>query len=80
MLSTASPYKFGRDVLQSVNGSAPADDFDCMEALHALTGVPVPENLASLKDLPVRFTRAIDTADGLRVIAERMEEISNAGH
>ena len=80
VLSTASPYKFGRDVLQSVNGSAPADDFDCMEALHALTGVPVPENLASLKDLPVRFTRAIDTADGLRVIAERMEEISNAGH
>ena len=78
VLSTASPYKFCHDVLKCISGEDVADDFDAMDRLHELTGVPVPKNLASLREMPVRFTRSIEIADGMHVIAKRMEEIGNA--
>ena len=60
VLSTASPYKFCRDVLCAVSGEAPEDGFEAMDRLHALTGVPVPPRLEKLRDMPVRFTDCVD--------------------
>jgi threonine synthase len=77
VLSTASPYKFSRDVLRCLNGEELTDDFKAMDRLHALSGLPVPQGLAELRDLPVRFTRSIEQKDGMHVIAERMKEIAN---
>ena len=59
VLSTASPFKFPRDVLQALGGEVPASDFDAMDALTAKTGCQAPEALARLKSLPVRFTETI---------------------
>ncbi len=78
VLSTASPYKFCKDVLSCVSEKKTDDDFEAMELLHEVTGVKIPENLANLKDLPIRFTRVIEKEDGMHVIRERMEELSNA--
>ena len=53
VLSTASPYKFPAAVLQALGHSADGDDFAAMDALNDLTAVPVPKNLAALREKPV---------------------------
>ena len=77
VLSTASPYKFCKDVYKAVSNNYIEDDFEAMDALHTYTQTSIPSNLACLKDLPVRFTRSIEKEDGMKVIAERMKEIGN---
>ena len=61
--STASPYKFAPAVLSALGEPVPADDFAALDKLHEVTKVPVPGNLAGLKDAPVRFTETVDPAD-----------------
>ncbi len=78
ILSTASPYKFCKDVLASIGIENSGDEFDAMDKLHEATGTPVPENLASLREKPVRFTRVIDISEGMHVIAARMRQIAQA--
>ena len=78
ILSTASPYKFCRDVLGSITGEKPDDDFEAMNQLAEISKVKVPENLASLRQLDIRFTRSIEKEDGMRVIADRMRQLSDA--
>ena len=63
VLSTASPFKFPRAVLEALGASVPESDFDAMAALTANTGEPAPESLQELNRLPVRFTEIIAPAD-----------------
>ena len=77
VLSTASPYKFCKDVLHCIDEESISDDFEAMDRLHEITGVKVPSNLSELKNLPVRFNRSIEIKDGMHVIAERMKEIGD---
>ena len=53
VLSTASPYKFPAAVLSAIGGDADGDEFDVMDRLHAMTGVPIPKALAALRQKPV---------------------------
>ena len=62
VLSTASPFKFPRDVLAALGLEVPASDFDAMDALTRATGSPAPAQLSGLKALPVRFDRTLDPA------------------
>lgn len=59
VLSTASPYKFPSDVLGALGEIVPEDEFEAMRALHEKTGAPVPQSLAQLRSLPVRFNAVI---------------------
>ncbi len=59
ILATASPFKFPDTVLYSLGAPVPDDPFARLDALSALTGIPVPPPLAGLKDRPVRFTDVI---------------------
>ena len=59
VLSTASPYKFPAAVLEALGADVPADEFAAMDRLHALTGVPVPQGLATLRQQPVRHRDVI---------------------
>ena len=77
VLSTASPYKFSRDVYRSLTGKDEADDYAAMRKLNEKTGVTIPYNLSSLHELPIRFDRVIDPKDGMKVIAAKMEELSH---
>ena len=63
VLSTASPFKFPRSVLQALGETAPVNDFAAMDQLQALTGCPAPASLAALRTKPERFTRQITPAD-----------------
>lgn len=60
VLSTASPYKFPRDVLAALGETAPESDFAAMAALNVKTGCPVPASLSVLNTLPVRFNIVIE--------------------
>ena len=66
LVSTASPYKFGRAVLGAIAGERAAeglDDFACCDALARATGTRVPESIAQLPRLPVRHTQVCQKDD-----------------
>ncbi len=55
--STASPYKFAKNVLGSIAPEAVSDDeFATVKELSKLTGTEVPKPLAELENAEVRFT------------------------
>ena len=60
VLSTASPYKFPAAVLEAIGGNLSGDEFDQMDRLQAITGVPAPQNLATLRGKEERHTGVID--------------------
>ena len=61
IVSTASPYKFSADVLAALTGdNAGGDPFAASEKLQEITGIPVPEQVKKLRDLPVRHTAECD--------------------
>ena len=63
VLSTASPFKFPRDVLTALGVEAPASDFAAMAALTAGTGAEAPASLRELDKLEVRFKTVLQPAD-----------------
>ena len=65
VLSTASPYKFPAAVLSAIGGDLTGDEFDQMERLCQITGVPTPKNLATLRGKEERHTGVIDKEDML---------------
>ncbi|MCR5229579.1 MAG: threonine synthase [Solobacterium sp.] len=77
VLSTASPFKFCRDVLSCISDDVPEDEFEAMKKLSEKTGLPVPSGLAELETLPVRFTGSIEVSEGIDAIAERMRQLSH---
>lgn len=65
LVSTASPYKFASDVVSSLTGEKPSDDFiACAQKLEALSGVPMPKQVRELTTLPVRHN-ALCPVDGM---------------
>ena len=60
VLSTASPYKFPAAVLEGLGEVPEEDEFAVMERLHQVTGINVPEDLASLRQAAVRHRDVID--------------------
>ncbi len=60
IVGTANPYKFAADVLNAVGGDNPDDAFTASEELEKRTGVPMPEQVRKLKELPVRHTAVCD--------------------
>ena len=60
IVGTANPYKFAADVLTAVGGERTEDAFAASEELGKRTGVPMPEQVRHLKDLPVRHTAVCD--------------------
>ena len=74
VLSTASPYKFPAAVLSALGQKAGEDEFAVMEELPARTGVPVPKNLAALREKPVRHKDVIGREDMLAYVLEKAGE------
>ena len=62
-VSTASPYKFARDVYKSLTGREPSGDLEALEELHALTDVDIPTPLMSILTKEIRHTSIIDACE-----------------
>ena len=60
VLSTASPYKFPVAVLTAIGGDTSGSEFDQMERLSQMSGVPIPKNLAGLQGKIERHTGVIE--------------------
>jgi threonine synthase len=59
--STASPYKFSASVLEAIEGAkSAADEYEQVAHLAEVSGLPIPQSLAALKDKPVRFSEVIE--------------------
>ncbi len=57
--STASPYKFNKDVLSALGEDTNADDFALLERLEAKSGMKIPAALSELKSKERRFEGVI---------------------
>ncbi len=71
VLSTASPYKFPAAVLEGMQNAQckmQNDEFALMEALLQMTGVPIPKNLANLRQKPERHTDVIEKNEMLEYV------------
>ena len=62
VLSTASPFKFPRSVLEALGHTAPENDFEAMQQLEQATGHTAPVSLSSLRQKAERFDAVIDPA------------------
>ena len=62
VLSTASPFKFPRSVLEALGRTAPENDFEAMQQLEAATAHTAPASLAALRSKPERFDTVIAPA------------------
>ena len=69
-VSTASPYKFARDVYRAVYGSDVGDSVGALAALSSRSSVPVPEPLSALEGRPINHGRTIDKQDMKSAVRE----------
>ena len=62
--STASPYKFTRSVLDALGeDNKDLDDFGLVDALSALSKVPVPRAVEEIRTAPVLHDKVVDAVD-----------------
>ena len=59
VLATASPYKFSTAVLTAIGADISGSEYDRMERMQTLTGIPIPPALAALRTKPERHTGVI---------------------
>ena len=74
VLSTASPYKFSRDVLSAISDEEPESGFGAMDALYRLTQVPVPAPLAALREMEPRFNDVVSQDEMLDYVKNEIKE------
>lgn len=77
VLSTASAYKFAKDVYTALTEKSCTDEFEAMNALHNYTSIAIPKNLACLKDMEIRFTNTVKKENALATIAKRLEGLQH---
>ena len=62
--STASPYKFTRSVMCSLDSKYETmSDFELVDELNRLTGTAVPRAIEEIRTAPVLHDRVVDAAD-----------------
>ena len=63
VLSTASPFKFPHAVLSALGETPAENEFDCLTQLAEVSNLPIPQNLAGLKDAKVLHNIVIEKED-----------------
>ena len=63
VVSTASPFKFAKDVYLAIDQIVSEDSFKAIKDLHSSTMIPVPGYFKYIKDLQRNFTDVCDIAD-----------------
>ncbi len=63
IVSTASPYKFPVVAVEAVTGRSGLTDFEALEQLHEVSGVPYPRAVDGLETAPVLHKTVVAAAD-----------------
>lgn len=71
VLSTASPYKFPAAVLSALGAPLQGAEFDQMEQLQDICGVPIPSGLAQLREKTPRHLDVIGKDEMLAYVSKR---------
>ncbi len=74
VLSTASAYKFPVAVLGALGEDCQGDEFEIMEKLHEITGVPVPKNLSGLQEKEVLHRDVIEKDEILDYVLNKIAQ------
>ena len=76
VVSTASPYKFGRAVLEAIQGQAPQaeKESEILQALADLSKTPVHFALAGVEEKPIRHNTVVEVAE-MPAIVEKILEV-----
>jgi threonine synthase len=75
ILSTASPYKFSRDVMSVFKDVSNTDDFTIMEQLHEMTKVPIPHDLKNLANKKILHNNVIKTSQMKDLVLDILRRI-----
>ncbi len=70
VVSTASPYKFARDVYRAISGVDIREGQKALAALYNRTSVEIPAPLSRLFGLPINHGRVIDKSDMEKAVRE----------
>ena len=73
-VSTASPYKFARDVYSALTGVDIPEGKRALAALCSYTSVKIPTPLSGLFGLPVNHSTVIDKADMEKAVLDFVRE------
>ena len=70
--STASPYKFPQSVLEAVDKEKyqGLSDEKLVEALHKVSGRPIPQAIEELRTAEIRHCQVVDAADMPKAVRE----------
>lgn len=69
--STASPYKFTRSVMNSIDSSYDSKtDFELVDELNAISKVKVPQAIEDIRTAPVRHNTVCDKEDMEKVVKD----------
>lgn len=69
--STASPYKFLRAVLKSIDAKYDKmDDFELIDELNKLSGVDIPNAIEEIRTAPVRHTKVCEVSEMKQTVAQ----------
>ena len=74
ILSTASCYKFSKDVYCALSDEEFASEWEYMDHLHTVSKQPISENLANLKDMPILHTYQTSKEDAFSNILQIIKE------
>ncbi len=70
IVSTASPYKFTRSVMEAMGEDGAMDDFALADALSLLSKVPVPAAVEEIRTAPVLHTKVCDKEEMKAVVKQ----------
>lgn len=63
LASTASPFKFPKKVLESIDIKMPDDELDALELISENEGIPIPRELKELRDLDILHGQPLEITD-----------------
>ncbi len=76
IVSTASPYKFGRSVLEALHiPEIPEDDHEQARMLSKISGTDIPEAVEEIRSAPVVHTKVCDTGKMQAIVEEILKII-----
>lgn len=74
-LSTASPYKFAKDVYKALKNEDFEDDFMYLEKLEEISDENIPASLKNLKQLEIKHDNLVSKDGGLEFIYRKLKQL-----
>ena len=74
-LSTASPYKFAKDVCKAITDKKFDDDFMYLKELEKIGDEKIPYSLENLENLKINHDNEINKEDGMDFILGKLEKL-----